>query len=516
MPRGCPAALRLFAVAPGGRVMPTEEAVASDQLLDPEALLQPGTVATALSLESAAAEGAGHARQVKKLESKALNGAIFIILTTAAAVVLRLVNSIVFSHLFMPELFGLVALVTTIMIGINLFSHIGLQESVIQNPRGDEPAFLNTAWTLQLIRSFGMLLAAGAIAWPAARFYHDSRLAPLLIVLGFTCVIAACSSSSLLSMARHIQVRELTLLELFAQLVAFVGTVIWALFSPTLWALMGGRILSDIARCLVSYGMMRGVRPRLMWDKTAVREIVKFGKWILIGTGLTFLASQSDRLILGKLITLKVLALYGIAYALSDLPRQIILQFCSKVGFPFIAKFMESPRPEFRRVLLKYRAPVLLLGAVLLSVTICSGDLFISHVYDTRYHGAGWMVGILGLGLWHTLLYSTISPAIFALQKSHYNAIAQFVYCVTLFVALPLGYHSFGMLGAVVAVAISDLPMYFCFLFSAMREGISPLGQDLLMTLAFVAILLGSLELRHLLGFGGPFPSAAMLAASAR
>src|SRR5258708_4720286 len=116
MPGGCPAALRLLAVAPGGRVMPTEEAVASDQLLDPEALLQPGTVATALSLESAAAEGAGHARQVKKLESKALNGAIFIILTTAAAVVLRLVNSIVFSHLFMPELFGLVALVTTIMI----------------------------------------------------------------------------------------------------------------------------------------------------------------------------------------------------------------------------------------------------------------------------------------------------------------------------------------------------------------------------------------------------------------
>lgn len=494
-------------------MMPTEEALADDLLLEPEAV---SGFAAALSIESVTAEDDGHHGHVKKLESKALNGAIFIVLTTAAAVVLRLVNSIVFSHLFMPELFGLVALVTTIMIGINLVSHIGLQESVIQNPRGDEPAFLNTAWTLQLLRSFGMLLAAVAIAWPAAHFYHDSRLAPLLIVLGFTCVIAACSSSSLLSMARHIQVRELTLLELFAQFVAFIATVVWALFSPTLWALMGGRILSDIARCLISYRMVHELRPRLMWDKSAVREIVKFGKWILIGTGLTFLASQSDRLILGKLITLKVLALYGIAYALSDLPRQTILQFCSKVGFPFIAKFMDRPRAEFRTLLLKYRAPVLLIGAVLLSFTICSGDLFISHVYDRRYHAAAWMVGILGLGLWHTLLYSTISPAIFALQKSHYNAMAQLVYCVTLFVALPLGYHSFGMLGAVVAVAVSDVPMYFCFLWSAVREGISPVAQDLLMTMAFIVILLGALGLRHLLGFGSPFPSEGMLAAAAR
>ncbi len=509
--------------------MPTEEAVAGDVFLQQELLQPPGSLdpepllelagvpgyAAAISIDSgAAAELAGHETHVKKLESKALNGAIFIVLTTAAGVVLRLVNSIVFSHLFMPELFGLLALVTTIMIGINLFSHIGLQESVIQNPRGDEPAFLNTAWTLQLVRSFGMLLTAVAIAWPAARFYHDSRLAPLLIVLGFTCVIAACSSSSLLTMARHIQVRELTLLELFAQFVAFVATVTWALISPTLWALMGGRIISDIARCLVSYRMMRELRPRFMWDKSAVREIVKFGKWILVGTALTFLASQSDRLILGKLVTLKVLALYGIAYALSDLPRQIILQFCSKVGFPFIAKFMDSPRPEFRRLLLKYRAPVLLIGAVLLSLTICTGDLFIAHVYDRRYHGAGWMIGILGLGLWHTLLYSTISPAIFALQKSHYNAIAQFAYCVTLFVALPLGYHSYGMLGAVIAVAVSDIPMYLCFLFSAVREGINPAGQDLLMTLAFILILAGALALRHMLGFGLPFPSAAALAAA--
>ena len=58
---------------------------------------------------------------ISQLESRALNGTVFIAFTTVASVVLRLVNSIVFSHLFVPEYFGLMALVTTIIIGVALF-----------------------------------------------------------------------------------------------------------------------------------------------------------------------------------------------------------------------------------------------------------------------------------------------------------------------------------------------------------------------------------------------------------
>ncbi len=445
---------------------------------------------------------------IRKLESRAVTGAVFIAITTAAAVALRLLNSIVFSHLFIPKYFGLLALVTAILVGINLFSHLGLQDSVVQNPRGDDPDFLNTAWTLQLIRAIGVFLVCLLFAWPAARFYHESQMIGLLPLLGFSCIIGALSSSSLLTMARHIQVRELTLLELFSQFTAFAATITWGYFSPTVWALAGGRVISEVIRTAVSFRMMPEIRPKLKWDPSAVREIIKFGKWILVGSALTFLSSQSDRLILGKLIPIEVLALYGIAYAMSDLPRQIIGQFCSRVGFPFIAKFMDRPRPEFRQLLLKYRGPVLLLGAVLLSLTVCTGDLFITRVYNTRYHGAGWMVGILTVGLWHTLLYSTISPAIFALQKSHYSAIANFLYCVALFIALPLGFHYYGMLGAVVAVALSDLPMYFFFLYSALREGLNPVAQDLWTTAAFLVILSASVALRYFLGFGMPFPTA--------
>jgi O-antigen/teichoic acid export membrane protein len=245
-------------------------------------------------------------------------------------------------------------------------------------------------------------------------------------------------------------------------------------------------------------------------EREALRSLLTFGRWILIGTAITFLASQSDRLILPKLlpksIAFQVLGVYGIAFALSDLPRQIIAMFTSKVGFPFIARFAQLPRPEFRKLLLKYRMMVLAVGAVLLTFTICIGDIFILHVYKRPYHGAAWMIAIFGLGLWHTLLYSTTSPAIMSLQKSHYNALANLLWFVALVSLLPVGYSYFGIVGAVAAVAISDLPMYVVNVYASYQEGLGMLRQDGLMTLVFIGTLAIGFAIRHVFRLGLPFP----------
>jgi O-antigen/teichoic acid export membrane protein len=446
----------------------------------------------------------------RKLELKAIDGTIFVGLTTAGSMALRLLNSLVFAYLFLPAYFGLLSLATAIIVGLYLFSHLGLQDNVIQNPRGDEPSFVNTAWTIEYIRGYVIAIGCWILAWPISRFYHQPLLLPVLIALGFMCIITGHTSPLVLSMARHLRVRELTMLELFNQFVTCIVTVVWALFSPTIWALVGGRIIAEAIRCAATYWFKPFTPPKFNWDRDAVKAIVKFGKWIMLGTALTFLASQSDKLILGKLITFRLLGLYGVAYSMSDIPRQIINQFCQKVGFPFLAKFQDLPRPEYRAQLLKYRKLILLGSAVLLSIVICVGDLFIRLVYNHRYHDAAWMVGILAVGLWHTLLYSTISPAIFALQRSHYNAFAQAVYCVTLFAALPWGFHHYGMVGVLIVVAAADLPMYFCSQYAAFREGINTVVQDILLTALFIAVLFGALTVRHAIGFGSPFPAHLM------
>lgn len=441
------------------------------------------------------------------LEVQAVKGTVYLVGYYGISLALRMVSSVVLTRLFSPEYFGLMTLLTTVLVGLTLFSHIGLGDSVIQSPRGDEPVFLNTAWTLQVLRGSGLWVITILLAWPVARFYHEPRMTALFPALGFGCVISGLASTSLLSLARHLGVGKSSMLELIGQFVQFVVTLIWALFDPSLWALVGGRLASELSRTVTSFFIMPELRPRFVLDKECVHSLLHFGKWILIGTALTFLATQSDRLILGKLISIEALGVYGIAFALSDMPRQIIGMFSSRVGYPFIARFAQQSRHEYRSIILKYRLPVLAVGGLGLVLVICTGDKLVLRLYDHRYHEAAWMVGVLAIGLWHTMLYSTLSPAILALSKAHYNAVANLVYCISLFTLIPFGFHLYGILGAVVAVAAGDLPVYFVVLYSAYRERVGTLLQDVLMTAAFVLTLAGALTLRAALGFGQPFQS---------
>ena len=159
---------------------------------------------------SSASEGV---RARKVLESTAIRATFWTVMDYGCSMALRVVNSLVLTRLLMPESFGLMTLVTTLVVGISLISDIGLGPSVIQNPRGDEPALLNTVWTLQVLRGLGIFAVSLILAWPMALIYHEPRLLALIPALGLNVLISSFNSTNLLSMSRHMGVRRVFLLD---------------------------------------------------------------------------------------------------------------------------------------------------------------------------------------------------------------------------------------------------------------------------------------------------------------
>lgn len=66
---------------------------------------------------------------------------------------------------------------------INLFADIGLSPSVVQSSRGDDPGFLNMAWTFGIIRSAAVFMITFILARPEAVFYHNSRVVGIILAL---------------------------------------------------------------------------------------------------------------------------------------------------------------------------------------------------------------------------------------------------------------------------------------------------------------------------------------------
>jgi Polysaccharide biosynthesis protein len=68
------------------------------------------------------------------------------------------------------------AIVNTFIVGLAMFSDIGIGQNVIRHERGDDPDFLNTIWTIQVVRGLILAVIATLAAVPIARFYHQPEL----------------------------------------------------------------------------------------------------------------------------------------------------------------------------------------------------------------------------------------------------------------------------------------------------------------------------------------------------
>jgi O-antigen/teichoic acid export membrane protein len=112
---------------------------------------------------------------------------------------------------------------------------------------------------------------------------------------------------------------------------------------------------------------------------------------------------------------------------------------------------------------------------------------------------------ILALGIWPRLLCNTIEPSLFAIGRPQYTTVANISRFTCTAVGIQVGYSMFGLLGAVIGVALNDLCYYLVVLYGLWREELSNIKHDLLATALLLATIAVLLKIRLLIGIGTPF-----------
>jgi O-antigen/teichoic acid export membrane protein len=434
----------------------------------------------------------------------ARRGAFWTVGAFGASSLLRFGSNLILTRLLIPELFGLMALVYVFISGLHMFSDVGIGVSIVQNKRGEERDFLNTAWTLQVIRGLLLWLGCLLLAYPASLIYDEPRLLWLMPIVGLSTIISGFNSTAIYSLNRQLAVKELAIFELSGQIISTLVIIVWACFQPTIWAIVAGGLTSCTYQLLLSYRLGKGNFNQFAWEKTAVQEILSFGIWIFVSTAMTFFAEQADKLILGKVLGLSLLGIYGLAMTFADMPRSITNALGGKVVMPALAMIADQPRPAIRAKLTTKRKPLLIVMAVGVAVVACFGDFLIEQLYDSRYHDAAWMLPILIVGIWPRLLCNTIETVLFAVGRPQYTAAANLSRFLCTAVGIWIGYTLFKIPGAVIGVALNDLCYYSVICYGLRREGFSALKHDMLATGLLFCTLAFLLIVRYLLGLGTP------------
>lgn len=418
----------------------------------------------------------------------------WVVLASGLGHVLRLASNLVLTRLLVPEMFGLMSIASTVLTILGMLSDIGLQQVVVRSTRGDDKAFLDTVWTIQIVRGlalWGGTLVAAAGLYLATRHglisplstYGDPVLPLLIAATGIWAVLNGVSSTLLLTSIRNFQLRPVFLLEFVGQIFGLACMVSLAWLTRSIWALVVGSMAATAFSVVLSHLWMRGGRNKLKWDKLAVKEVFTYGKWLALSSAITVLATNGDRLLLAAYASATTLGLYAVALSLVGALDTILNQFFTKVLFPAFSEVSRNnpagvPMAYFR---LRWRIDPIILTF--------SGSLFagaqtlINVMYDARYLEAGQMLQILSLSMIFSR-YVLVQQVYLAVGQSNYFVPLNAVRLIATFSFITIGYGLGGFTGALIAISVRDFPSVAMTFYFNQRHGLNNLRLEIL-TLIF-------------------------------
>ncbi len=415
---------------------------------------------------------------------------------------IRFGANIILTRLLAPELFGLITIVNSVRNGIDLLSDVGIFQNVVASKDAEKPEFYNTAWTLQVVRGVVLWIVSVIVAIPVALYYDSPTLAWVLPVATLPLIIAGFGSIGRFIAQKRVQYKRINMYELGVEFVGSATNILVALVSPTIWALVVGGIVASVARTIASYFLVPEIVHRFAFSKRYVLQILSFGKWIFLASALFFLSANADALFLGKVASLEIVGVYGIARTLSGQAGMLVGRVNYLLVFPLISAAAARPREDLRREVRAVRLLFVIAVAFALSVLAAFGDVVVGFLYDPRYAAAGWMLPILIVAAWFAILGGINESMLLGFSKPAYVPLALAVKMSVLLVGLPVGFAWYGVVGAVMVVALSEAIRYFPILIGQVRERFTFILQDLVATLILFS-LIGAWELgRRVIGLG--------------
>lgn len=421
------------------------------------------------------------------LFARALRGSAFIAMGYVIGQAMRLAANLILTRLLFPEAFGLMALVTMVMIGLTMFSDVGIGPAILGNKRGDDPRFLDTAWTVQAIRGALLWGITCALAWPLAVFYRAPDLAQMLPVAGLTLLIAGFNPTRIETANRHLALGRVTGLDLASQAIGIAVMIALSLATHSVWALVWGNIAGAVAKLALMTALLPGHRNRLAWERQAAADLIRFGGWIFLSTACGFLLMQGDKAILGRYLSLESLGVYNIGYFLASFPMLLAAAVVGRVFIPIYREVAADGSAAVHRRLRRMRMGMTGLVLALLVGMALGGVPLVGLLYDPRYAAAGAVVVAIACVQMPQLLVATYDQAALAAGDSRGFFTVSAIRAGLQTAMFLAGAETAGLTGALIGQAAAGILSMPASLWLARKHGIHDPRHDL--TFAALAAL---------------------------
>ena len=256
----------------------------------------------------------------------------------------------VLARLLVPQDFGLVAMVTTVVGFLRIFQNAGLATATVQRQEITHAQVSNLFWVNVAVGGVISLLvavSAPAIAW----FYHEPRLVAITLVLSITFVLASSAVQHIALLSRQMRFRVIAVIDIVSLLGGYLTGIGMALWKYGYWALVGAAVAQATIKLVLTWSISRW-RPGLPSRNTQTWHLLSFGANITAGGLMCLLARSADNLLIGRFFGAAAVGLYTRGSILLLRPLDQLMISIYAVLIPALSR-IQGQHDRYRRTFLK-------------------------------------------------------------------------------------------------------------------------------------------------------------------
>lgn len=273
--------------------------------------------------------------------NRTVTGGVWVGLNTVADRVLQLGTILFLTQFLAPAAFGLFGIALVTQSALQRLTKLGLNTALIQHRDDDVDTYLDTVWTVELVRGLFLGVVLYLSAPFVSTFFGEPRAADMLRVFALFPVVNGLRNPGTVYFVKDLQFHRDVVYKLSGRVV-YVLVGVWVGYTTgSVWALVLAMGASQVTSLVVSY-LVHPYRPWLRFDRAAASELFDYGKWIFGSEMLMFLINEGDDVFVGWALGSSALGIYQLSYRLSNTPATEITHPIQRVVFPAYSKLQDD------------------------------------------------------------------------------------------------------------------------------------------------------------------------------
>lgn len=364
-----------------------------------------------------------------------------------------IITGIMLARLLISSDFGIYGLATSIMAFVLIFDEMGLRSAVIQKKTEHEDDVFYTGFFIKSALSLGLFLILIFFIAPwSADFYNAPDVKNITILLAIVMLINNLKFLPETRIIKSNNFNKLVIPSIVENISYSLFVIFLAFRGLKYWSFVYAKLLSSIL-CAGALFFIMPWEMRFLFDKNIGKELLHFGKYLVLGGFLSMVIMQMDNFIVAKILGLTALGYYAVAYRWGSMFSLDIGKIVNQVLYPINVKYQDN-FPMLEKIQIQ---SVKYVSLIIFPISV--GFLITCPEFVRGVLGEKWTPAIIPLQIFsiHGLFWGLMKrgEVFVALGNPQYSSFLSAIFIILLAVLIIPLTKMIGIIGAAFAVLIS-------------------------------------------------------------